>query len=499
MGHVDSGKTTLAKVLSQIASTAAFDKNPQSKQRGITLELGFSSYAVPSSQCLNIISKDETVQFTLVDCPGHAGLIRTVIGGAQIIDLILLVVDVTKGMQTQTAECIVIGEITSKQLIVVLNKIDLIEETIRTLHIEKMKKRLMKNLSDTLYTESPIVAISAQELVGIPDLISKISETVLHPKRNNDSSFVLAVDHCFSIKGKGTVLTGTVLQGTIKVDDEIELPAMSTVKKVKSIQIFKQDVTSGSAGDRLGVCVTQFNPKLMERGIGCKPGYAYYISCGIISANKIKYFKEDVNSRSKYHITVGYETVLASIISFECDNDDFNFDYNFKYTDKLSDFNDSCVKKYLLLQFERPVLIVENCKVIGSKLDLDKHCKNCRLAFAGSLISGCTTKESKENYLSKLKIYKEKMKVGRVDRILNDNFIIVKNLAKNGTILEFYKNLKVTLSNGDEGVIRDSFGQSGKVKVEIVPTKNKENEYKNATVTLVYKKYVFVTNNKLFQ
>lgn len=122
LGHVDSGKTSLAKVLSSVSSTAAFDKDPQSQERGITLDLGFSSFSSPVPAHLSD-SKFDIVQFTLVDCPGHASLIKTIIGGSQIIDLMILVIDVTKGFQTQTSECLIIGEITKKKLIVVLNKV----------------------------------------------------------------------------------------------------------------------------------------------------------------------------------------------------------------------------------------------------------------------------------------------------------------------------------------------------------------------------------------
>lgn len=100
-------QTSLVRALSTVLSTAALDKHPQSRERGITLDLGFSAFSVPPPPSL--AASYSAVQFTLVDCPGHASLIRTVIGGAQIIDMMLLVVDATKGMQTQTAECVVIG------------------------------------------------------------------------------------------------------------------------------------------------------------------------------------------------------------------------------------------------------------------------------------------------------------------------------------------------------------------------------------------------------
>ena len=127
LGHVDSGKTSLVAALSdpQKLSTAALDKNPQSAQRGITLDLGFSAFAVPLPAHLAAPSTagSAELQFTLVDCPGHASLIRTIIGGAQIIDLMVLVIDVTKGIQTQTAECLVVGEILTQHLVVALNKV----------------------------------------------------------------------------------------------------------------------------------------------------------------------------------------------------------------------------------------------------------------------------------------------------------------------------------------------------------------------------------------
>ena len=242
-----SGKTTLAKSLSTIASTAAFDKNPQSKERGITLDLGFSSFQVDSPS--HISEKYEKIQYTLVDCPGHgehkkyinkalknfiflyvfsASLIRTIIGGAQIIDLMILVVDIVKGMQTQTAECLVIGEITCSKMMVVLNKVDLIPESKRESAIQKMVKKMSMTLSKTRFKDAVIVPVSAKiggsenvsnsENIGIPDLIGKLKEMTFLPSRDPSGPFIFAVDHCFGIKGQGTVMTGTVLSGSILVN-----------------------------------------------------------------------------------------------------------------------------------------------------------------------------------------------------------------------------------------------------------------------------------------
>uniref|UniRef100_H2YEH9 Tr-type G domain-containing protein n=1 Tax=Ciona savignyi TaxID=51511 RepID=H2YEH9_CIOSA len=231
LGHVDSGKTSLAKALSTVASTAAFDKNPQSKERGITLDLGFSSFSVELPAHLKE-SKFTKLQYTLVDCPGHASLIKTIIGGAQIIDLMVLVIDVIKGVQTQTAECLVIGEIVCNRMLVVLNKVDLLA----------------------------------------PEKRQVLGQNTYIPNRSSDGTFLFSVDHCFSIRGQGTVMTGTVLSGKVSVNDTVEISNLQATKKVKSIQMFRKPTSSVKQGDRAGLCVTQFDPKLLERGLVCSPG-----------------------------------------------------------------------------------------------------------------------------------------------------------------------------------------------------------------------------------
>ena len=136
----------------------------------------------------------------------------------------ILVVDITKGIQTQTAECLVIGEITCSKMIVVLNKIDAVPVDKRTKTIEKMSKRLQTTLATTRFKEAPIVAVTAKAPDDFPDtgidkLVQALKDMTYLPDRNPDGKMVLNVDHCFGIKGQGTIMTGTVLQGTIKIGD----------------------------------------------------------------------------------------------------------------------------------------------------------------------------------------------------------------------------------------------------------------------------------------
>uniref|UniRef100_A0A8C2V6L7 Eukaryotic elongation factor, selenocysteine-tRNA specific n=1 Tax=Chinchilla lanigera TaxID=34839 RepID=A0A8C2V6L7_CHILA len=251
LGHIDSGKTALARALSTTASTAAFDKQPQSRERGITLDLGFSCFAVPLPGAAE--PEETLLQVTLVDCPGHASLIRTIIGGAQIIDLMMLVIDVTKGMQTQSAECLVIGQIACQKLIVVLNKIDLLAEGKRQTAIDKMTRKMQKTLENTKFRGAPIIPVAAkpggpeapetEAPQGISELIELLKSQISIPTRDPSGPFLMSVDHCFSIKGQGTVMTGTILSGSISLGDSVEIPALKAMDDYSVIgrSLFKKE------------------------------------------------------------------------------------------------------------------------------------------------------------------------------------------------------------------------------------------------------------------
>lgn len=148
-------------------------------------------------------------------------MIRTVLCGAQIIDLIVLVIDGTKGIQAQTAECLIIAQIMTDRLIFVINKIDLWPEEDREEKLKKVKAKLQIAMKGSKFAECPIVSFSANLNIGVDSLKEEIDEliTKLPIIRNNSNKFVFAVDHCFPIKGQGTVLTGTVLQGQISISE----------------------------------------------------------------------------------------------------------------------------------------------------------------------------------------------------------------------------------------------------------------------------------------
>ncbi|XP_036274509.1 selenocysteine-specific elongation factor isoform X1 [Pipistrellus kuhlii] len=521
LGHIDSGKTALARALSTTASTAAFDKQPQSRERGITLDLGFSCFSVPLPARLRSALPasrpaapeagpepgEPQLQVTLVDCPGHASLIRTIIGGAQIIDLMMLVIDVTKGMQTQSAECLVIGQIACQKLIVVLNKTDLLAEGKKQATIDKMTKKMQKTLENTKFRGAPIIPVAAkpggpeapetEAPQGISELIELLTSQISIPTRDPSGPFLMSVDHCFSIKGQGTVMTGTILSGSIGLGDNVEIPALKVVKKVKSMQMFHMPVTSAMQGDRLGICVTQFDPKLLERGLVCAPESLHTVYAAIISVEKISYFRGPLQTKAKFHITVGHETVMGRLMFFSPAPDNFDhepvlntFDFSQEYlfqeqylckdlepgatgsdqaTEKAGQATEGLCprQQWALVEFEKPVTCPRLCLVIGSRLDADIHTNMCRLAFHGVLLHGLEDKNYTESLLPKLRVYKLKHKHGFVERVIDDYSVIGRSLFKKETNIQLFVGLKVHLSTGELGIIDSSFGQSGKFKINI--------------------------------
>lgn len=179
--------------------------------------------------------------------------------------------DATKGIQTQTAECLVIGEILKRKLVIALNKVDMFEESERKTKIEDVTKMLQKVIQNSSFGPNvpikPVIAVPKDEknLALQKQLLSEFILSIMQymdfPNRINEGGFIFSADHCFLIKGQGTVFTGTVLKGQISVGDPIEIPAIQESRKIKSLQIFKKPTKTVVQGDRVGICVPQIESK----------------------------------------------------------------------------------------------------------------------------------------------------------------------------------------------------------------------------------------------
>ncbi|MFX0153455.1 MAG: GTP-binding protein [Candidatus Hodarchaeota archaeon] len=304
-GHIDSGKTAIAKVISEIISTAGIDAHPQSKERGITIDLGFTSFLL------------DKYLVTLVDGPGHADLIRISASSIEIIDCALIVIDINKGPQVQTGEhLIMIESLEIDKIIVILNKIDLFTGN---LEVEINKTREFFNSTSFGY-DVPIFAISAKKEIGFEELKIGILEMInsLKIDRVTEGEVIIPIDHHFPIKGMGSILTGTMLNGILKINQKLEILPVKVSGRVKNIQIFHQNVDSAKAGDRVGINIKGLDLKKIYRGCYAtnNPDAFEYCNTIEVKINNNRLFKPKTSSGTQVHITIGMVTITGYIYPY---------------------------------------------------------------------------------------------------------------------------------------------------------------------------------------
>ena len=549
LGHVDSGKTSLSKIISSISSTASFDKNPQSKERGITLDLGFSALYIQTPKILKEkfssnkkIVQSEYIQITLVDCPGHASLIRTVISGASIIDTVILVIDSVKGIQIQTVECIALSEILCQKITIALSKIDLLKnkEDDISKKTEKLKQIFAKTKFGNDISIIPTTTIE-QDQNNIENMIKLLIKSVIeciefnniedNEINNKNDSLIAYIDHCFKIKNKGTVATGTIMKGNIKINDEIYFPELSNKYMIKEIQIFRKSVKSATKGDRVGLLIKNLDNQKVERTIITSVGSkeVNYLEGGVLLLKKVNLYKDKLKSNNKYYLMIGNQGISAKclffnylsdnkkeelFIKYDIDNIkkteicDKNIFYNkeFQYLEEI-DISENNEYYFAYVKFDKKIIVPNKMIFLGTNIDIDiSENKKDRLAFYGKIIF---SNNDINEVIKDLKIIKNKMKEGRIIRVIpedkkicivrgfikkenmgNINNLIgkeifgkIENEEKEENKIEDDKNNKII------GKILSSFGQVGKLKVEF----NQEIDikiFKNIKLEMPIKKYI---------
>ncbi|KAK7196806.1 selenocysteine-specific elongation factor [Novymonas esmeraldas] len=492
LGHVDSGKTALAKALSLTASTAAFDKSPQSQSRGITLDLGFSACEVTvdggNADAREVLQAAglTKVQCTLVDCPGHASLIRTVVGGAQIIDAMVLVVDATKGVQAQTAECLVLGEVLAKPLVVALNKVDAIQGSTAVAKAEALaalRLKLQQTFRRTRWPTVTIVDVAAapREAAGgighamhtealLPQVLRVVDLAALTAAKESEDErpgrFYMLVDHCFAVRGQGTVFTGTVAAGVVRVGDTVLVPELQTTRKVKGLQVFHKPVEAAHSGDRVGLCVAQFDPASMERGVLCSAtssGRTLVSSTQLIArVHRVRYHPLPCDTHTKFHITIGHATVMGTMRYFSRPPSTTTtatttaaFDPLVESawveelgTEAVASYTAAGTSErvpgrplpatpteqeyYAVLLLERPVLAAPGAAMIAMRLDVERE-NFCRIALAGTVCcmlsddgaaAGTGTSAGHVPAWRRLPVVRYRSRTLRVDRVLDSRSCI---------------------------------------------------------------------------
>ena len=281
MGHIDHGKTTLTaaitKVLHERDSSVAFtsfdqiDKAPEERERGITIQIAHVEYETPNRH------------YAHVDMPGHADYIKNMITGAAQVDGAILVVSAADGPMPQTREHVLLArQVGVPSIVVFLNKVDMVDDP-ELLDLVELEVRDLLTEYEFPGDEVPVVRGSAlQALEGegegpaqIVELMEAVDSYVPEPVRDVEKPFMMAIEDVFSITGRGTVVTGRVEQGVLKVNEEVEIVGIRPTRKTVAtgVEMFRKLLDEGRAGDNVGVLLRGVGKEEVERGqVLAKPG-----------------------------------------------------------------------------------------------------------------------------------------------------------------------------------------------------------------------------------
>ena len=280
IGHVDHGKTTLTAAISahlagkngnEKVDFANIDKAPEERDRGITINTAHIEYSTDARH------------YAHVDCPGHADYVKNMITGAAQMDGAILVIAATDGPMAQTREHILLArQVGVPKMVVFMNKCDMVDDP-ELLDLVEMEIRDLLNEYGFEGDDTPIIRGSAlKALEGDPEWTPKIDELmdavdswIPTPERDNDKPFLMSLEDVFTITGRGTVVTGRVERGTLKLNDEVEIVGIKPTKKtvVTGIEMFRKQLDFAEAGDNAGVLLRGVAREEVERGqVLAKPG-----------------------------------------------------------------------------------------------------------------------------------------------------------------------------------------------------------------------------------
>jgi elongation factor Tu len=282
IGHVDHGKTSLTAAITKILAETGgatftsydnIDKAPEERERGITISTAHVEY------------ETEARHYAHVDCPGHADYVKNMITGAAQMDGAILVVSATDGPMPQTREHILLArQVGVPQMVVFMNKCDLVDDA-EILELVEMEIRELLSKYDFDGDNIPVIQGSATCALNDSDatlgrdavlkLMAAVDEFIPQPARPLDKPFLMPIEDVFSISGRGTVVTGRVETGVVKVGEEVEIVGIKDTKKtvVTGVEMFRKLLDQGEAGDNIGALIRGVGREEVERGqVLCKPG-----------------------------------------------------------------------------------------------------------------------------------------------------------------------------------------------------------------------------------
>ena len=297
-GHIDHGKTSLIKAVTGIDT----DRLKEEKERGITIELGFASLDLPSGQHLGI-----------VDVPGHEKFVKNMVAGATGIDIVVMVIAADEGVMPQTREHLEICNLLGVQFgMVALTKIDMVDEEWLELALDDVREFIQ----GTFLEKAPIVPVSSVNGQGLPEFVKTLDELSQQiPDRPPSSLFRLPIDRVFTMKGFGTVITGTLISGKVKVGETIMIYPSGITSKVRGIQVHNSSVTEAEAGMRTAINFQGLEKTSIQRGEvlagpkTLKSTYMVDVSLHFLSSNP-----KPIRNRTLVRFHTGTSEVLGNLI-----------------------------------------------------------------------------------------------------------------------------------------------------------------------------------------
>ena len=248
-GHIDHGKTALVKALTGVDT----DRLAEEKRRGITIDLGFANLRLPTGD-----------ELAVVDVPGHEAFIRNMLAGATGIDIVLLVIAADEGVMPQTREHLAIVDLLGvRRGVVAVTKVDLVEPDWLDLVLEDVRAAL----ADTPFADAPLVPVSARTGAGLDALIAALADAArAAAQRDDDDLFRLPIDRVFTIRGTGTVVTGTVWSGRLRADAAVRVLPAGLQARVRGAQVHGRDVDAVAAGQRAALALAGVERDQLRRG-----------------------------------------------------------------------------------------------------------------------------------------------------------------------------------------------------------------------------------------
>ena len=297
-GHIDHGKTTLIKALTGRET----DNLKEEKQRGISINLGFTYFDLPSKKRVGI-----------VDVPGHEKFIKNMLAGACGIDIVLLVIAADEGVMPQTIEHLdILNYLDVKKGIIVLTKCDLVDEEF----IELVKDDVREKTRGLFIEGAPIVEVDSVSRRGLDELVQKIDEISEDiEEKKTDAPSRMSIDRVFSLKGFGTIVTGTLIEGKISVDDEMTIYPSEKKVKVRNLQVHGCDVKTAYAGQRTAINLSNIKVSEIQRGdVIAQTGSVEESMMIDVNISLVEHCKKSLKHWDRIRIFHGTKQILCRIV-----------------------------------------------------------------------------------------------------------------------------------------------------------------------------------------